>query len=182
MMKRIALAVLAASAAFAGTAAQNRDYGRIEDGRIVYAPAALYPDPAAPSPERYAAEGWLRVAADPPAPPQGQVVASRRYEIREGRIVAVYAYAPPPPQPHRYSKRKFDLALARRGLFAQFDAWAQSVEAVAGSGLTVARLLASSTYMQDGDTEFETVKTLSEDRFGKAVIAAVLAESEDEEW
>ena len=88
----------------------------------------------------------------------------------------------PPPPPKRYSKKKFSLALAKRGIFSAFDAWADATEVIPGSGLTVKRVLADSWYMSDGDDEFKAVRAVAEAKFGADRIAEVLAESEDEEW
>lgn len=86
------------------------------------------------------------------------------------------------PQPKRYSKKRFSLALAKRGIFSAFDAWADATEVIPGSGLTVKRVLADSWYMSDADDEFKTIRGVAEERFGTDKIAEVLAESEDEEW
>ena len=88
----------------------------------------------------------------------------------------------PPPPPKRYSKKKFSLALAKRGIFTAFDAWADETEVIPGSGLAVKRVLADSWYMSDADDEFKAVKSVAEAQFGADRIAEVLAESEDEEW
>lgn len=87
-----------------------------------------------------------------------------------------------PPQPKRYSKKRFSLALAKRGIFAAFDAWADATEVIPGSGLTVKRVLADSWYMSDADDEFKAIRGVAEAQFGADKIADVLAESEDEEW
>lgn len=86
------------------------------------------------------------------------------------------------PQPKRYSKKRFSLALAKRGIFSAFDAWADATEVIPGSGLTVKRVLADSWYMSDADDEFKAIRGVAEAQFGADKIAEVLAESEDEEW
>ena len=88
----------------------------------------------------------------------------------------------PPTPPKRYSKKRFSLALAKRGIFKAFDTWAAATEVISGSGLTVQRVLADSWYMSDEDDEFKAVKAVAEAQFGADKIAEVLAESEDEEW
>lgn len=89
---------------------------------------------------------------------------------------------PVPPQPKRYSKKRFSLALAKRGIFQAFDEWADSTEVIPGSGLTVKRVLADSWYMSDADDEFKAIRGVAEAQFGADKIAEVLEESEDEEW
>lgn len=139
----------------------------------------------APKDADYLAEGWYRKRVQPPAPPEGKVLKDTCYAVDGKYAVAVYTYedAPAPvPAPVRYSKKKFDLALAKRGMYAQFLAWSESVEAIPNSGLTVAKLLSDSTWMQSDDAEFLAVKAVAEQKFGKETLDAVLKESEDSEW
>ena len=76
----------------------NREYARpINDGAgIEYAPVILPPSPHAPTEAEYNAAGWYRPAIDPPSPPDGMVVASQRFVIRDSNVVAEYTYAPRP--------------------------------------------------------------------------------------
>lgn len=139
----------------------------------------------APEKPDYLAAGWLKNGVLPPSPKEGMVVASKTYKAQGGEVLAVYEYAPipvPEPKPVRYSKKKFSLALAKRGIFSAFDSWASSTEVIEGSGLTVSRVLADSWYMSSDDEEFKAVRAVAEAKFGAEAIAAVLAESEDEEW
>lgn len=168
--------------------AVNRNWCRIEDGRLVFSPTWLKIGDRIvinPTDEQYLAAGWKRNAVQPPELLDGMVVVSTSYEVHGDSIVAVYDYAevtPPPPMPKRYSKKKFSLALARRGIFVEFEEWAKSTEVIEGSGLTIARVLADSWFMQSDDPEFIAVKGVAESKFGVNKIAEVLAESEDEEW
>ena len=104
-------------------------------------------------------------------------VVRKRYEF-----LPIHEPEPVPAPPKRYSKKRFSLALAKRGIFSAFDTWADATEVIPGSGLTVKRVLADSWYMSDSDDEFKAVKTVAEAKFGAERIAEVLAESEDEEW
>ena len=103
------------------------------------------------------------------------------YAVRNDQVVAVYTYTNSAPPVVRYSKRKLSIALARRGLFARFDAWAQATEAVPGSGLTVARLLADSAFMKSDDADFVTIRNVAEAMFGLETVRKLLEESEDRE-
>ena len=87
---------------------------------------------------------------------------------------------PPPPPPKRYSKMKFTIALARRGILAGWDEFASATELL--PGLTVRRVLDEATWMQSDDANFTAILDAVKARFGADVIDAVLAESEDEEW
>ena len=75
------------------------------------------------------------------------------------------------PQPKRYSKKRFSLALAKRGIFSAIDAWADNTEVIPGSGLTVKRVLADSWDMSDADDEFKAIRGVAEAQFGAAKIA-----------
>ena len=168
--------------------AVNRNWCRIEYGRLVFAPTWLKIGDKIvinPADEQYLADGWKRNAVQSPELLDGMVVVSTSYEARDDSIVAVYDYAedtPSLPMPKRYSKKRFSLALAKRGIFQAFDEWAGATEVILGSGLTVKRVLADSWYMSDSDDEFKAIKALAEEKFGADRIAEVLAESEDEEW
>lgn len=104
-------------------------------------------------------------------------VVRRRYEF-----LPIPEPEPVQPQPKRYSKKRFSLALAKRGIFSAFDEWADATEVIQGSGLTVKRVLADSWYMSEEDDEFKAIRVVAEAKFGADRIADVLAESEDEEW
>lgn len=166
----------------------NRNFARIDEAdpsRLKFAPDCLGGSLDAPTAEQYIAEKWLPVAYNAPEPLDGMVARFVRWDASDGRISRVYEYdelTPAPDVPKRYSKKKFSLALARRGIFGAFDEWAKSTEVIEGSGLTIARVLADSWFMQGDDPEFIAVKGVAESKFGVDKIAEVLAESEDEEW
>ena len=168
--------------------AYNRNWVKTDGTRLEFALTWLNTDAGRvinPSDEQYLAAGWKRNAVQPPELLDGMVVVSTSYGVRGDSIVAVYDYAedtPSLPMPKRYSKKRFSLALAKRGIFQAFDEWAGATEVIPGSGLTVKRVLADSWYMSDEDDEFKAVKAVAEVQFGADRIAEVLAESEDEEW
>lgn len=130
-------------------------------------------------------DGFLELVNGNAKPAQPDEYILYHLEVSGGKLVKTYAEGPmpaPPVLPKRYSKKKFSLALAKRGIFAAFDAWADETEVIEGSGLTVKRVLADSWYMSDADDEFKAVRAVAEAKFGADKIAEVLAESEDEEW
>lgn len=86
----------------------------------------------------------------------------------------------PPPQPKRYSKMKFVLALAKRGMLAEWDEFAAKTEVM--PGLTVGRLFSEATWLQSNDDNFGAVLKAADFVFGTDTINAALDESEDEEW
>lgn len=167
--------------------AVNRNWCKTDGTALTFAPTWLKTGSGLvvnPGDEQYRAAGWMANAVNPPSPPEGHMVTSTRYEIVcEGglySVVAVYEYATIPQAPKRYSRKKFYLALARRDVYTQFKAWAESADVL--NGLTVWELLQVSTYIQSDDAEFLAMKTVADATFGAELIDAVLAESEDEEW
>lgn len=86
----------------------------------------------------------------------------------------------PPPPPKRYSKMKFVLALAKRGMLAEWDEFAAKTEVM--PGLTVGRLFSEATWLQSNDDNFGEVLKAADFVFGTDTINAALDESEDEEW
>ena len=180
-MRRI-IATLLIITALVCQAAVNREYGRTDGQTITYAPMWLTSDLRRPKHVEYVSAGWYRIAVQPAAPGTNQVVSAVTYAVSNDQVVAVYAYTNAAPPVVRYSKRKLSIALAKRGLFEKFDAWARTAEAVPGSGLTVARLIADSQYMQYDDEDFLTVRAVAVQMFGETVVAELLRESEDESW
>lgn len=165
----------------------RNDWGKIMDcgARLINAPDTLGDSLRAPTDEEYRAAGWSKVVVKDAEPSDGQMAKFVKWVENDGTISPVYEYVdlpPEEPRPVRYSKKRFSLALAKRGIFAAFDKWANETEVIEGSGLTVARVLADSWYMSSDDDEFKAVRAVAEAKFGADKIADVLAESEDEEW
>ena len=103
--------------------AANRNFVKIEAGRLVFAPTWLKIGDRIvinPSDEHYIAEGWKRNAVQPPKPPAGQMVEATRYVDQGDSVVAVYDYAPIPKTPRVFSKLYLVMALKKRGLYEQF--------------------------------------------------------------
>ena len=103
--------------------AVNRNWCRIEDGRLVFAPTWLKTDAGIvvnPSDEPYRAAGWFKNALNAPETRDGYVTRVEGYEARDGQIYAVYAYDAVTPPPRVFSKLYLILALKKRGLYEQF--------------------------------------------------------------
>lgn len=114
----------------------NRNYGKLENSALVYAPNAVTVDGRLvlnPNAEQYAAAGWLPVVNNP-APsdaPEGKHYEFRSYEVAGGEIRRVYALVDdPPPAPRRFSKLRLYAAIAQHGLWGRLEEWlkAQTVE------------------------------------------------------
>ena len=106
----------------------NRHFCRpTNDGTgLIYAPVVLPPNPRQPTESEYNAAGWYRCAFDPPAPPEGKTVASTRYEIADGKCVAVYTYSDVPAAPRTFSKLKLYVALVQTGLWDALKGWLET--------------------------------------------------------
>lgn len=105
--------------------AVNRNWCRIEDGRLVFAPTWLRTDAGIvvnPSDEQYRSAGWLKNARNAPETREGYVARVEGYEARDAQIYAVYAYEAVTPPPRVFSKLYLILALKKRGLYEQFKA------------------------------------------------------------
>lgn len=110
--------------------AVNRNYARVIGGALEYAAAQLWIDGflhLAPTAEEYAATGYYPVVP-PDAPPPGKRVASRRWEIADGRCVAVDEYEELPPPVRSLNKYRLVRALQTRNLWPQVKAWLEATE------------------------------------------------------
>ena len=103
--------------------AVNRRWVKTDGSELTYAPTWLKTDAGLvvnPSAEQYRAAGWLQNGVEPPAPPEGMMVAGTRYEARDGRVVAVYDFSPIPRAPRVFSKLYLVMVLKKRGLWTRF--------------------------------------------------------------
>ncbi|MGN0846440.1 MAG: hypothetical protein ACI4RA_03535 [Kiritimatiellia bacterium] len=104
----------------------NRKFGRVENGRIVYAPSALAVAGGVvvnPSAATYAANGWLPNEETRAEPPDGMVAVSSAWTTDGARNVRVWEYAPAPRRARRFSKLRLYAALARAGLWDGLVEW-----------------------------------------------------------
>lgn len=106
----------------------NIDYARPTDNgtRFEYAPASLWPNPGTPTEVEYNTAGWFRQAIEPPCPPEGKIVTSRRYEIVANKCVAVYTYTDAPQRARVFSKLKLYVALVQSDLWDELKSWLES--------------------------------------------------------
>ena len=96
----------------------------IEDGKkIEYAPVILPPKTSAPTEWEYNAAEWYRNEIQPPDPPEGMIVSSTTYAIRNNVVVADYTYEDAPKPIRIFSKLKLYGALTQANLWDQFEAW-----------------------------------------------------------
>lgn len=112
----------------------DKSYCRIVDGgkRIEYAQSFVELDGRIwinPTAEQYERAGYAKNAQNAPETREGYVARVDRYEARDGRIFAVYAYDAVIPPPRVFSKLYLILALKKRGLYKPFK------EMLASAGL-----------------------------------------------
>lgn len=89
----------------------NRKYGKLENGKIIYAPYTLMgPNgriTVSPTARMYADTGWLPIVRSDPDSPVGKHVSAVSYETVDGTIQTVYEYADNEKTPRIFSKFKF---------------------------------------------------------------------------
>ena len=110
----------------------NRNYGKMNDGSITYAPETLYIDGKlvlAPRAEHFAAAGWLKIYDEKPVEKEGVRFIPSGWEARDGAIYRTYReepLVPPAPPAIRYSGWKMYKALKAEGFGDAFDALMKS--------------------------------------------------------
>ena len=80
----------------------NTEYGRLVDGKIVYAPQTLGTEGVVkmnPSEESYLAAGWKKVVEDPPQANEGCTVEPSGWTETETTLVRTYKQVPKPAAP-----------------------------------------------------------------------------------
>lgn len=139
----------------------------IENGaKIEYAPDHFPPSYTAPSEAEYNAAGFFRCAITPPEPAEGYTVASTRYEVQSGKVVAVYEYAPIPAP-----IRVFDIARViywsdKHDIFVR-------LKELCGESITL-QMVALGDIREDNEDLIELLPAL-EAEFGAETVAACLA-------
>ena len=137
----------------------NRNFGRLVEGAITYAPRSLIIDGREiwnPRAETYAQAGYLPVVeASPSDPPrEGYHYAPDGWEERDGAIRRVWREeANPPPPPRRWTRLSIKTALAQAGMLDAARAFLLGAEI--NIGYTAWEALNDCNYVEEGypDTE-----------------------------
>lgn len=110
----------------------NRNFGKLTDGKLTYAPETLRIGDTfkmCPTAEEYAAAGWLAVIDEKPTGKVGVYYIPDGWEERDGAIRRTYReepLTPPPPPVTRYSKLKLIVAAKATGKWSAFKAFIAS--------------------------------------------------------
>lgn len=123
----------------------NRNYGKLENGRLVYFDGTLRDGDTyivAPTAADFSRFGWLPIVDERPTDPapDGYHYAPTGWNEAEGAIRRIYALIKdPPPPPRVFSCLYLEAALLKRGLLPAFDALldSQTIEDPPGSGHTM---------------------------------------------
>ena len=132
----------------------NRNFGKLVDGAITYAPRSLAIDGREiwnPRAETYAQAGYLPVVdAAPSEPPrEGYHYTPDGWEERDGAIRRVWREeANPPPPPRRWTRLSIKTALANAGMLSQALAYLSGVEIA--TGYSAASALQDCDYIEEG--------------------------------
>ena len=135
-------------------ASTNRNFGKLIEGAITYAPTVLILDGRTiinPNAESYAVAGYLPVAeASPSEPaPEGYHWAPDGWEERDGAIRRVWREeANPPPPPRRWTRLSIKTALATAGMLDAAKAFLSASE-IANS-YTAWEALTDCDYIEEG--------------------------------
>lgn len=110
----------------------NRNFGKLADGAVKYAPINLVIGGALvsnPTDSEYLSQGWLAIHAEKPTDKLGVYYIADGWEERDGAIWRKWREEPivaPPPTVIRYSKLKLIVAAKERGKWASFKAFIAS--------------------------------------------------------
>ena len=131
----------------------NRNFGKLIEGALAYAPRSLVIDGREiwnPRAETYAQAGFLPVVeASPSDPPrEGYHYAPDGWEERDGAIRRVWREeANPPPPPRRWTRLSIKTALAKAGML---DAARQYLSAIQiATGYTAWEALTDCDYIEE---------------------------------
>lgn len=144
----------------------NRNFGKLTDGKLTYAPETLRIDNTfkmCPSAEDYAAQGWLHVIDERPDAKAGVYFAPDGWEERDGAIYRTYREEPLVPPATRYSKLKLIVAAKAAGRWDAFKAF------IAQAGYEDE--WAAAQFLSSDYAQFNAAK--------EAIIAAGIATSEE---
>ena len=147
----------------------NRNFGKLTDGKLTYAPDYIRIGDTGiwnPTAEHYMEAGWLRVHDMKPTDRDGVYYIPDGWEARDGAIYRTYREEPlvhPDPPVVRYSKLKIIVASKAAGKWEAFKAFI--VQAGYEDEWQACQFLSS------GYAQFEQAKT--------AIIAAGIATAEE---
>lgn len=106
----------------------NRNFGKLADGKLTYAPDYIRIDEMGvwnPTADMYAAAGWLPVVDEKPTGKVGVYYVPNGWEQKNGAIRRIYDERPivaPEPPVARYSGWKIYKAIKAEGFGDAFDA------------------------------------------------------------
>ena len=101
----------------------NRNWGRLDGQRIVYAPDVLDSGLSAPSSEDFRERGWLEIDRSAPEVRDGLHVETYAWTNDSGRIWRAYTYGTNDHPVVRYSKLKLGNQLDALGVYDLAEAW-----------------------------------------------------------
>lgn len=107
----------------------NRNFGKLTDGKLTYAPKTLWDGDTCycnPTAEQYAEQGWLQIHDDKPSEKVGVYYVPTGWEERDGAIRRSYReehLVPPAPPVTRYSKLKIIVASKAAGKWSAFKSF-----------------------------------------------------------
>ena len=134
----------------------NRNFGRLTEGELTYAPSSLVIDGHTilnPTAESYAAAGYLPVDTSAPSEPapEGSHWEHAGWALSpDGQsVIAQYTAVPnPPPPPRRWSRLSIKTALAQAGMLDAARAFLSSTEIA--TGYTAWEALTDCDYIEEG--------------------------------
>jgi len=107
----------------------NTKYGKLVDGKLVHAPAALETEDGIkvnPSKASYLAAGWKKIINNPPAVDAGSHLEISGWKETADSLTCVYkavAGSAPAVGPRVFSKLKTVIALKKAGLWVLVKTW-----------------------------------------------------------
>ena len=108
----------------------NKNYGKLADGEVEYAPAKITTDDGSvisnPSAETYLAAGWKHIVDEPPAAEPGHTVQVSGWDETADSIVRIYKQVPDEATPDKarvFSKLKLVAALKEADKWVLVKTW-----------------------------------------------------------
>ena len=166
----------------------NYCYGKLDEGRITYAPAVIHDGDnynLAPTAADYAAHGYKPVVDVPPSDPapEGYHWLATGWTEDGEKIIRVYtAVENPPPMPRTFSILRLETALFQRGLTVAFDSFldAQSITNEHGQTVPLRRFYDRANDLREDHPLFAQYFAAAKTALGitDAQAEAILAEAE----